>query len=139
MLHSFSSQHYLEKENFPYFYNHVHLWQVERSCAWLWTALESRRVLRKQEVLGTFQTAVHQMLKSKYTRLAGTKSQVSDAGGMTFLMGICTLNFSVQKWSFPFARTTNRQGKQVCAKERKVQFNIHFHRKGIAIPQRCII
>lgn len=33
MLCSFSSQHYPEREKFPpYFYNHVHPWQVERLC-----------------------------------------------------------------------------------------------------------
>lgn len=96
MLCCLSSQHYLEKENFPpYFYNHVCPWQVGRSCAWLWTALESRCVLRKQEVLGTFQIAVHQLLKSKYTHLAGIKSLVSDAGHMTFLTDFCTFEFII--------------------------------------------
>lgn len=80
MLYSPFSKYYLEKWKF---YSNVFPWQVERLCAWLWTASESRRVLRKQEVLGKFQIVVHQMLKSEYTHLAGIKSLVSVH--MTFL------------------------------------------------------
>lgn len=50
-------------------------------------------------MLGKSQIVVHQMLKSEYTRLAGIKSLVSDAGYVAFSTGFCTLklSFNVQK------------------------------------------
>lgn len=67
-------------------------------------------------MLGTFQIALHQMLKSKYTHLAGIKSLVSDAGHMTSLMDFCTLKFIIwlQSVKIPASSCrTHLQGPQV--------------------------